>query len=78
MKTRNQRTDVLEYLQNHESLSQLEAYKIFPAPITRLSAVICDLRKKGYDIESVDITGHNCYGRYDCVKYVLKGELKDE
>lgn len=76
MKTRNQRNDVLDYLKTHEGLTQLEAYKKFPAPITRLSAVICDLRKKGYDIESVDISGNNCYGRYDCVRYVLNREEK--
>lgn len=74
MKTRNQRTDVLNYLKTHKGLTQLEAYRDFPAPITRLSAVICDLRAKGYDIESVDISGTNCYGRYDCVRYVLHEE----
>lgn len=77
MKTRNQRTDVLNYLRTHKGLTQLEAYREFPAPITRLSAVICDLRKKGYGIESVDISGTNCYGRYDCVRYVLE-EDKNE
>lgn len=78
MKERSQRKDVLNYLREHQGLTQLEAYKVFPAPVTRLSAIICDLRKQGYDIESVDITGKNCYGRYDCVRYELNKERGDQ
>ena len=49
---RNQRKDVLEYLQRNGSITQIEAYREFEAPITRLAAVIHDLRKQGYDIET--------------------------
>ena len=73
-KVRNQRSDVLDYLKAHGSITQLEAYRQFPAPITRLSAVIFDLKKLGYNIETEDIVGKNCYGTYVCARYVLKGD----
>ena len=73
---RNQRKDVLQYLKTHKrGLTQMDAYTKFPAPITRLSAVVFDLRKQ-YDIVSVDVEGKNCSGDYRCVRYVLKGELE--
>lgn len=72
LKVRNQRDDVLAYLMEHEKgLTQMDAYTKFPAPITRLSAVIFDLRKLGYDIESIDEVGKNCYGTIQYVRYVL-------
>ena len=46
IKTRCQQEDILQYLRTHESLSQIEAYKLFPAPITRLAVSICALRKR--------------------------------
>ena len=71
---RNQRKDVLQYLKKHKKgLTQMDAYTKFPAPITRLSAVIYDLRKT-HEIESVDVEGKNCYGAYRCVRYILKDE----
>ena len=69
---RCQQTDVLEYLKKHKSISQLDAYRVFPAPVTRLAAVICALRKKGYDIETVDCVGKNCYGTVRFARYELK------
>lgn len=66
-----QRQDVLAYLEEHGSITQMQAYKVFDAPITRLSSVIFDLKKLGKDIETVDIIGKNCYGTYRCAKYVL-------
>lgn len=70
---RCQRKDVLRYLQTHKrGLTQMDAYVKFPAPITRLSAVIFDLRKQGWDIVSEDVEGKNCYGAYRCVRYVLR------
>ena len=71
IKTRCQQEDILQYLRTHESLSQLEAYRVFPAPITRLAVSICALRKKGYNIETISLKGKNCYGKYSCAKYVL-------
>ena len=71
---KTQKEDVLEYLQTHDSLSQMEAYRVFDAPITRLSAVIFDLRKEGNIIESVNCKGKNCYGKISYVKYSLTNE----
>lgn len=71
---RNQRKDVLSYLKKHKKsgITQMDAYTAFPAPITRLAAVIFDLKKMGYDIESKEEVGKNCYGTTSYVRYVLK------
>ena len=71
---RNLRKDVLQYLKKHKKgLTQMDAYVKFPAPITRLSAVIFDLRKT-HNIKSVDVEGKNCYGAYRCERYILDDE----
>lgn len=69
---RNQRKDVLAYLEKHGSITQLEAYKNFPAPITRLSAVIYDLRHAGYEIDSEWCCAKNCYGKVEFKRYIYK------
>lgn len=73
MKTRNQRKDVLQWLIDNptKGITQKDAYSVFEAPITRLAAVICDLRKQGYNIISVDEESHNCYGTNCYVRYRL-------
>lgn len=70
---RCQQRDVLNYLVEHGSITQLDAYRVFDAPITRLAAIICELRKKGYDIETVDCLGKNCYGTIRYARYELRG-----
>ena len=71
---RNQRKDVLSYLKKHPKagITQMDAYTKFPAPITRLAAVIFDLRKQGYNIERIDEVSKNCYGVSPYARYVLK------
>lgn len=71
VKHASQQDDVLNYLKEHGSITQIQAYRVFDAPVTRLAVSICALRKKGHDIETVDIVGKNCYGTYSCAKYVL-------
>lgn len=68
---RNQRADVLAYIIKHGSITQLEAYREFPAPITRLSAVIFDLKKDGHIIDSEWCKTKNCYGKIEFKKYKL-------
>lgn len=51
---------VLQHLQIHGSISQLEAAQKYG--IMRLGARIYDLRKKGYSIDSSRETGRNRYG----------------
>ena len=69
---RCQQRDVFNYLVEHGSITQLEAYRVFDAPVTRLAAIICELRKKGYEIETVDCIGKNCYGTIRYARYELK------
>lgn len=69
---RSQQKDVLKYMIEHGSITQLEAYRVFDAPITRLAVHICELRKKGYPIETVDCIGKNCYGTTRYARYELK------
>lgn len=80
MKTRNQHDDVLQYLQEHSSgITQMDAYRKFEAPITRLAAIICDLREQGYNILSNQEKGSNCYGTNQYVRYTLvNSPLKTE
>lgn len=73
MKHKSQRQDVLEWLIDHPEtgITQKDAYAVFDAPITRLSAVIFDLRQQGHNIVSVDEESHNCYGTNQYVRYKL-------
>lgn len=63
---------VLQHLQIHGSISQLEAAQEYG--IMRLGARIYDLRKMGYSIDRIIETGKNRYGestsyaRYSLIK----------
>lgn len=69
---KGQRKAVLEHLQNNGSITSMEAFENYGA--TRLSAIIFDLRKLGYDIETKDIATKNRYGN-TCVyaRYIFNG-----
>ena len=54
-------SEVLQHLQNKGSITSWEAIQLYSA--TRLSAIIFNLKKRGYDISSnakafVDCNGH--------------------
>lgn len=51
---------VLEWLQTNASISSMEAIQNFGA--TRLSAIIFNLRKHGYNIETVWCEGRDRFG----------------
>lgn len=51
---------VLDHLKKHGSITSLEAIDNYGA--TRLSAIIFNLRKQGYNIETVDVKGIDRYG----------------
>ena len=51
---------VLEWLQTNASISSMEAIQNFGA--TRLSAIIFNLRKRGYNIETVMVDGRDRFG----------------
>ena len=64
---------VLDWLKTHASISSMEAFENFGA--TRLSVIIFNLRKKGYNIETVTCEGRDRFGnpmRY--ARYYLRGE----
>jgi hypothetical protein len=55
--------DVLKYLQAGNTITSMEAFEKFQA--TRLSAIIYDLRKAGYDIVTINKKGNRCiYAEY--------------
>lgn len=69
---KGQKVRVLQHLKSHGSLTSMEAFEQYG--ITRLAAVIFDLRELGHDIRTLDMEGQNRYGeatRY--AKYVLCG-----
>ena len=72
---RGQRQAILEHLQTKGSITSMEAFNMYGA--TRLPAVVFDLRKMGYDIETHDIVRKNRYGE-TCTfaKYVLHEEVE--
>ena len=61
---------VLDHLKNHGSITSMEAIDNYGA--TRLSAIIFNLRKEGYSIDTLDIKGVDRYGNSVVYgKYVL-------
>ena len=54
------KTRLLEYLRNHDTISQLEATGILHN--IRLSATVFELRKDGYNIATIGTKGINAYG----------------
>ena len=71
MEKTTQDKEVLDYLRKIGSITSWEAIVEFGA--TRLSAIIYNLRKKGYNIETNDVIVKNRYGNATVIaKYVLK------
>ena len=60
MAKQSQKKAVLKYLQTHKKITSLNAIKLFGA--TRLSAIIFDLRRNGYNIKTHIRTGKNRFG----------------
>lgn len=77
MEKTTQEKEVLDYLRKIGSITSWEAIVEFGA--TRLSAIIYNLRKKGYNIETNDVIVKNRYGNATVIaKYVLKEGGKSE
>ena len=71
MENTNKTKEVLKYMQENEGITSMEAFKKFGA--TRLSAIIFNLRKRGYDIVTLDMECVDRYGHtVNYAKYVLK------
>lgn len=60
MSSMNKTKAVLQWLQTHASISSMEAIQSFGA--TRLSVIIFNLRKRGYNIETVRCEGTDRFG----------------
>ena len=68
---------VLQHLQIHGSISQLEAMQEYG--IMRLGARIYDLKKMGYSIDRIIETGKNRYGESTSyARYSLNEKEKDK
>ena len=62
---------ILRHLRDCKSITSLTA--IYEYGITRLSAVIYDLRRDGYNIKSENVNSVNRYGdKVHFVRYILK------
>lgn len=72
-KKQSQKQRVLDYLRKHEGIDPITSWQ--ELGIYRLSAVILDLRKEGYNIETAKLGVQNRYGE-DCTVgyYVLHEE----
>lgn len=62
----NQRNRILQYLENHGSITQKEANEL---GIFRLAARIMELRESGIDIPCDMMTGKNEYGTFHYARY---------
>ena len=61
---------VLHHLYEYNSITSMEAFELYG--ITRLSAIILRLRSSGNNIETINKTGKNRYGKTThFAKYVL-------
>lgn len=67
------RAAILEHLKKYGSITSMEAFQQYGA--TRLSAIVFDLRKLGYDIITHTMSGKTRFGE-SCqyAKYVLREE----
>lgn len=71
MQKNTQKAAVLAHLQNHGSITSMEAIEKYGA--TRLSAIIYVLRHQGYDIVAETIRFRTRYGtNANVAKYTLK------
>lgn len=73
MKKYSQTTAVIDHLERSGSITSIEAFSEYG--ITRLSAIIFNLRKKGYNIISEEIKHIN---RYDRTIYFARYILKEK
>lgn len=68
---------VLDVLKSGDSITSMEAFNEFG--ITRLSSIIYDLRKKGYEIASENIEITNRFGnKVQFARYRLVGQAEIE
>lgn len=70
---RGSKVALLAHMREHESITSVEAFEKYG--VTRLSACIFDLRKRGYDIETQMVETTTRFGEFtQYARYILKGE----
>lgn len=68
---------VLDWLKTHSSISSMEAIQSFGA--MRLSAIIFNLRKRGYNIETVKCEGTDRFGnKMTFARYYLRDDADSQ
>lgn len=73
MRTTNKHKQVLEHLEQYGTITSWQAIQQYGA--TRLASIICNLRKRGYDIETITILDKDRNGNVcQYAKYVLNRE----
>ena len=73
MRRNNKHQQVLEHLQEYGTITSWQAITEYGA--TRLASIICNLRKRGYDIETITIMDKDRNGNVcQYAKYVLNRE----
>lgn len=74
MKYKTQTDAVLAHLQEHGSITSMEAIQEYGA--TRLSAIIYNLKRDGHRIatEHIVVPTRYGYGKTNVAKYILKSE----
>ena len=76
MSSMNKTKAVLQWLQTGAGISNMEAIKQFGA--TRLSVIIFNLRKRGYNIETVKCEGTDRFGnKMTFARYYLRDSPVD-
>lgn len=77
MARRTQQQAVLEWLKTGAGITSMEAFRSLGA--TRLSAIVFELRRKGYDIDSEDVTVTNRMGaKVKVARYYLRDSHADD
>lgn len=69
----NQTTAVLNHLQEHGSITSMEAIELYGA--TRLADIIFRLRNRGYFIKTIDCIGKTRFG--DTCRYAKYAMVKE-
>lgn len=77
MARRTQQTAVLDWLKTGTGITSMEAFKALG--VTRLSAIIFELRKKGYYITSEESIVKNRFGaNVRIARYYLRDKTTDD
>lgn len=64
---------ILDYLRTHEHLTSMQAWEMWG--VTRLAAIIHNLRTAGYSIDTVNVNTTTRFGETThYARYILRGE----